>query len=76
MTNRNSLIVDLNLKKQLEINDIFQLDENSIKDIQKLILNELHNDKENSLYIFDDLVEEVINDKKRLMHAIFSDYKI
>ncbi|HLQ83620.1 MAG TPA: polysaccharide deacetylase family protein [Pseudogracilibacillus sp.] len=62
MTNRNSLIVDLNLKKQLEINDIFQLDENSIKDIQKLILNELHNDKENSLYIFDDLVEEVIED--------------
>ena len=62
MTNRNSLVVDLNLNKQLDINDIFQLDDHSTQEIQKLILNELHNDKENNLYIFDDLVEEVIKD--------------
>ncbi|WP_277680271.1 polysaccharide deacetylase family protein [Gracilibacillus dipsosauri] len=65
MTKMKSFLIDLNQNKLLQLDDVFQLNEASIKDIQKLILDELHSNQEISSYIFDDMAEKVLKDPEK-----------
>lgn len=85
MTKWKSFVIDLNKNKQLQVDDVFQLNDASIKDIQQLILDELHNsDQEISRYVFDDMAAEVLKDPKNWKWSIsrdaltiyFDDYEI
>ncbi|UOQ92034.1 polysaccharide deacetylase family protein [Halobacillus shinanisalinarum] len=61
MTKMKSFVIDLNQKKLLHLDDVFQLDEKAIKDIQNLITAELHSNQKISSYISDDLVKKALN---------------
>ncbi|MFD1850670.1 polysaccharide deacetylase family protein [Oceanobacillus bengalensis] len=65
MTKMKSFVIDLNQNKLLQLDDVFQLNEASVKDIQKLILDELHSNQEISIYIFDDMAEKVLKDPEK-----------
>jgi peptidoglycan-N-acetylglucosamine deacetylase len=73
ITNMKSFVIDLNQNKLLNLDDIFQLDEKAIKDIQKLIMEELHSNQKISFYIFDDMAEKAIKNPDKWKWSVSRD---
>lgn len=73
MTKMKLFVIDLNQNKLLQLDDIFQLNEESIKNIQKLIMKELHSNQKISFYIFDDLAKEALKDPDKWKWSVDRD---
>lgn len=76
ITKMKSFIIDLNQNKQLELEDIFQIDDQTTADIQKLIVEELDNKQEISLYLFDEMINDAIKDPNEWKWSINRDHAI
>ncbi|GAA0595269.1 peptidoglycan-N-acetylmuramic acid deacetylase PdaC [Virgibacillus siamensis] len=70
ITKMRSFVIDLNRNKLLQLNDVFQLNKESVKDIQKLILEELHSNQKISNYLFDDMVEKALKNPTKWKWSI------
>ncbi|OZU87318.1 hypothetical protein CIL03_17130 [Virgibacillus indicus] len=72
ITKMKSFVIDLNQNKLLKLEDVFQLNEESVKDIQQLIIKELHSNQKISSYIFDDMVKKALDNPEELKWSINS----
>lgn len=58
ITKMKPFILDLNDNKELQLDDVFQIDEQTAETIQALIIEELQSNQEINLYLFDDMIKE------------------
>lgn len=72
ITKMKSFVIDLNQNKMLQPDDVFQLNEESIKEIQKLIMEDLHSNEKVSSYIFDDYAKKALNDPEKWKWSVNS----
>ncbi|AIF45318.1 hypothetical protein X953_06995 [Virgibacillus sp. SK37] len=73
MTKVKPFILDLNQNKMLQLGDVLQVKEASIKEIQKLIMKELNSNKEINDYIFEELAKEAIKNPDNWKWSISRD---
>ncbi|WP_240377721.1 polysaccharide deacetylase family protein [Bacillus piscicola] len=73
MTKMKSFVIDMNQNKQLQLEDVFQLDEEATEDIQRLVMEELYSNQKVSPYLFDDMVKKSLKDSDEWKWSVSRD---
>lgn len=73
ITKLKPFMLDLNNNKQLELDDVFQIDEKTTSDIRVLIEEELHSNQDINLYLFDDMLKESLTNPDKWEWSINQD---